>query len=96
MRHPPIEAGQLGAATVQRHHQIQRITDRRAEGRILEQSLELVSGMLAGMGSETVMASLDPQVAIAVGLGDQPVAADPGFAVSRYLIPGSPTRRSDA
>jgi superfamily II DNA or RNA helicase len=97
--HPPIEAGQLGAAAVQRHRQVQRIAGPQAEGRILEQfgclakaaaveraqfntalqqSLELFPGGLAGLGAETVVALLDAQGA--VGLGDQPVAADQGLA----------------
>ena len=35
--HPPIEAGQLGATTVERHRQMQGITGPQAEGWILEQ-----------------------------------------------------------
>ena len=35
--HPPIEAGQPGAAAVQRHRQMQRIAGTEAEGLILEQ-----------------------------------------------------------
>jgi len=34
--HPPIEAGQMGAAAVQRHHQMQGDTGPQAEARILE------------------------------------------------------------
>ena len=35
--HPPIEAGQLGATTVERHRQMQGITGPQAEGWILKQ-----------------------------------------------------------
>mgnify|MGYP007096411921 CR=1 FL=1 len=35
--HPAIEAGQPGAAAMQRHRQMQGVTRPQAEGRILEQ-----------------------------------------------------------
>jgi hypothetical protein len=35
--HPPIEAGQMSAAAVQRHRQMQGVTRAQAEARILEQ-----------------------------------------------------------
>jgi hypothetical protein len=37
LQHPAIEAGQLGAAAVQRHRQMQRITGTEAEGGSLKQ-----------------------------------------------------------
>jgi hypothetical protein len=37
LQHPAIEAGQLGAAAVQRHRQMQGVTGPEAQGRILEQ-----------------------------------------------------------
>jgi len=37
LQHPPIKAGQLGAAAVQRHRQMQRITGPQGESRILKQ-----------------------------------------------------------
>ena len=35
--HPPIEAGQMSAAAVQRHRQMQGVTRAQSEARILEQ-----------------------------------------------------------
>ncbi len=37
LQHPPIEAGQMGAAAVRRHRQMQGVTRAQTEARILEQ-----------------------------------------------------------
>ena len=51
---------------------------------VLQQSLELFAGGLAGLGAEAMVALLDAQGA--VGLGDQPVAVDQGVAALRKPV----------